>query len=153
MEFLHQAIYSLLFSVGFGIVYRIRGKALLVSSIGGMLSWMACLFFQHFVGLVMANFFAALVFSTYAELSARLLKKPASLFLVIALFPLVPGTGIYATMQALVRADYTSAQASGMETLSIAGALALGIVIVSSFARIVTQSLQACKKGGNKHVL
>ena len=57
-------------------------------------------------------------------------------YLLVALFPLVPGGGIYYTMEYCIAGNTQMFLETGLHTLGIAGALALGILLVSSLNRL-----------------
>ena len=69
---------------------------------------------------------------------ARVRKCPATSYLLISIFPLVPGAGIYYTMEYAVHGETPLFLQQGMDTLSLAGALALGILLVTSVMRMWT---------------
>ena len=82
-----------------------------------------------------ANFVAALAVALAAEILARRQKAPANIFSLIGIVPLVPGGGLYQTMLALVMDDYSAALSTGVQTMLIAGAIALAIAVVAVFFR------------------
>ena len=88
------------------------------------------------VGIIYANLLGGIVASVYAELMARLRHFPAISYLVVSLFPLLPGAGIYYTMAYAVQNEMTRFAQKGYQTAAIAGALALGILLVSTAFRI-----------------
>ena len=92
------------------------------------------------------NFFAAVVSALYSELMARSRKYPVTSYLVISLLPLVPGAGIYYTVYAFITGDNAGALFKGVETLKIAGAIALGIVLVLALPRGVFRVFAAREK-------
>ena len=51
---------------------------------------------------------------------------------------MVPGGGIYYTMEYGIAGNTEMFLETGMHTLGIAGALALGILVVSTLARVLT---------------
>lgn len=123
--------------MGFCIYYNIHGPGMLVCSIGGILTWSAYLLALELgIGVVWANLLGGIVASVYAEIMARLRHFPAISYLVVALFPLLPGAGVYYTMAYAVQAEMTAMAAKGFETAAIAGALALGILLVSTAFRM-----------------
>jgi len=69
---------------------------------------------------------------------ARIRKYPAISYLVISVFPLIPGAGIYYTTNHLVRGDMTRFAEQGLYTIEIAGAMAVGILLVSTVFRVIT---------------
>ena len=60
------------------------------------------------------------------------LKTPTITTLVAALIPLVPGSSLYYTMEQALKSDYNGFISMGSQTIEIAVALSLGIVIVLS---------------------
>ena len=123
--------------IGFCVYYNIHGPGILICTMGGILTWSTYLLAQHLgVGLVYANFIGGIVASVYAEVMARLRRFPAISYLVVSLFPLLPGAGIYYAMAFAVQNDMNSFAARGYQTAAIAGALALGILLVSTAFRI-----------------
>lgn len=86
---------------------------------------------------VSALFFASLVFSLYSEILARICKTPVTTFIICALIPLVPGKGMYETMRIAIDGDAISALQKGLDTMTYAGALALGIIFVSTIMRFL----------------
>ena len=79
-----------------------------------------------------------MVAALYSETMARLRKYPAISYLVISVFPLIPGAGIYYTTNHLVRGDMVSFAAQGTHTIGIAGAMAVGILIISTLFRVIS---------------
>ena len=123
--------------VGFSVYYNIHGPGILVCAVGGVLTWSTYLLAQELgVGLIYANFIGGLVASIYAEAMARIRHFPAISYLVVSLFPLLPGAGIYYTMAYAVQNEMTRFAAKGYQTAAIAAALALGILLVSTAFRI-----------------
>ncbi|MBP1889646.1 uncharacterized membrane protein YjjB (DUF3815 family) [Clostridium moniliforme] len=136
MKLLLQTIYSIIATLGFGIIFNIHGKNLIFASIGGGLSW-----FIYALGLEVhfsnttSFFLSAVVFSTYSEILARKLKTPVTTLVICALIPLVPGSGMYYTMYEAVTGDIMKSLQLGLNTLASAGALALGVIFVSTITR------------------
>ncbi len=57
--------------------------------------------------------------------------------IICAMIPLVPGGGMYYTMQKVIEGDVSGALNTGFTTFSVAGAIALGMVMVSSITRLI----------------
>ena len=135
--YLIRFVAAYIFSGAFALAYGLQQKkTVALAALGGALGWLTYDLLQVRTGTLMANFYAALVFSFYSELMARICRKPASIFLIIALLPLVPGGGIYRSMAALVEGQNAQAGAHALETLGTAALLALGVVIISSLSRV-----------------
>ena len=87
-------------------------------------------------GIIEANFWAAFAASAYAEIMARIRKYPASSFLVVSIFPLLPGAGIYYTVSYALEGQMRMALDKGLKTAYIAGVMAVGILLVSTVVRV-----------------
>ena len=95
-----------------------------------------CLLYTSLESEVVRYFLATIVVSLLSELFARILKAPATIFLVIGIVPLVPGGGLYYAMDALINADYVLFAQKGVETAACAGAIAAGVSVVTSIVRM-----------------
>lgn len=135
---LRMSFVSFIVTFGFGILFNIKGKKLLFAALGGGLSWY-CYSLPLSLGLseVSSLFISALVFSTYSEVLARIFKTPVTSFVICALFPLVPGSGMYYTMLATINGDLQNAVHLGINTLANAGTLALGVIFISTITSLI----------------
>ena len=135
---LRMSFVSFIITFGFGILFNIKGKKLLFAALGGGLSWY-CYSLPLSLGLseVSSLFISALVFSTYSEVLARIFKTPVTSFVICALFPLVPGSGMYYTMLATINGDLQNAVHLGINTLANAGTLALGVIFYIHHLRLL----------------
>ena len=132
-----QTAAGLIGALGFGLFFNLHGKGIPFALLGSVISWLVCsacmkLGFNEPVCYLIA----AAASSLYAEVMARLRKFPATGYLLCALVPLIPGAGIYYTMDHLRRGMMTEAYAKGMATASIAGAVAIGVLLVSTGFRM-----------------
>lgn len=93
------------------------------------------------VGYLLGSITIALL----SEILAYLIKNPATVYLLPALFPLVPGYGLFATMQALVTGEINQAVTLGYNALIAAGAIALGIAVVTSGAHLLSAIIRKTK--------
>ena len=82
-----------------------------------------------------AAFVAGVLVGISAEITARLRKGPAIVYATMGVIPLVPGYGLYRTMEYMVQTDYMQALAAGMETALVAGAIALSLGFSTVVAR------------------
>ena len=76
---------------------------------------------------------------------ARIRKFPAISYLVISIFPLLPGAGIYYAMNYAIQGQMSLFADKFTQTLSIAGIMAVGILIVSTSVRLITEQIQRTK--------
>ena len=104
---------------------------------GGGFTWAAYCVVQSLGGQELLCYFAATVFAAvFAEIMARVRKYPAISYLISSLLPLIPGAGVYYTMNYAVRGQMDLFAAEGMHTIAIAGILAVGILLVSTTFRM-----------------
>lgn len=131
---------------GFAIYFNTHGPGMFICILGGVLTWGVYAIVIHFGGSEYFAYFIASAFaSLYAEVMARIRKFPAIAYLVVSTFPLLPGGGIYYTMSHAVRGDMVSFSQQGMQTVSIAGSMAVGILLISTFFRLLA-TLKAEKR-------
>ena len=105
-------VYAFLACIGFSLLFNIHGAA-------GML-------------------ICAVDVEAWSEGMARVRKCPVTSYLLVALFPLVPGGGIYYTMEHAVNGETELFLETLMHTLGLAGALAVGVLLVASSVRLFT---------------
>jgi len=132
----HQCVFSLVGCMGFAIVFNIHGPGVFICALGGGLTWLVYLLVEKMGGsFVDANFWAALTASVFSEVMARIRKYPAISYLVVSIFPLLPGAGIYYTMYSAVQGNMERFAAEGMHTAAVAGIMAVGILLGSTIFR------------------
>ena len=136
MNLIINSIYAFFSSLGFGIIFNIKGKNLFFSSL--CLGWFVYLFSSSFMSTNESfNYFLAAIFiALFSEISARVLKAPVLVFLVCGIIPLVPGGGMFYTMLETLKGNIDKALSLGCNTLMLAGSIATGIVLVSSFTKL-----------------
>ncbi len=137
MQILYQTLMSGMSSLCFGVLFQVRGRNLICAAVAGCVCWFSYGMTKHLMGAELVACFAAGAATTlYAEGFARILRAPAIVFLAVGIIPLVPGGGIYRTMLLSIRGTADEALTQCIATIQIAGAMAVGIVIVSSIVRL-----------------
>lgn len=137
-QFILPCAYAFLACAGFCLLYNIRGFGIVLCSLGGALGWLVYLLAQAAgASTGQAAFCAGVSIAAYAEVMARVRKCPASGYLLLAFFPLVPGSGIYYTVRAYFQGDAARLSVLGRQTLGMAGGLAIGVLLVSSAVRML----------------
>lgn len=138
-EVLFPCAAAFLCSLGFSFFYNVRGgRRLFFHGLGGAVGWLAYLLAEPFGSVMIQCVVAAVAISLYAECMARVFKAPATGYLQAAFLPLVPGGGIYYTMEYCIQGDMDRFASKGLETLGMAGSLAIGVLLVSSAVRMFT---------------
>lgn len=130
---------SMVATFGFTIILHIRGLRMLAAAAGGALAWLVYLvLFQATGSVTLASFTASLAVGLFSEIMAVVFKSPATVFTVCAIIPLVPGSGMYYTMWESLQKNTEKSITLGVETLFIAGAIAVGLAVSSSLAKLVS---------------
>lgn len=123
-------------TAGFALLFRTETRSLLPGALIGGVGYIVYDALALSSGsTLLAAFFACLLIGAISELAARLLKGPTIVFATMGVIPIVPGYGLYQTMEYMVQSDYSSALAIGMETLLVAGAIAMSLGFTTVFAR------------------
>ena len=86
---------------------------------------------------ILAGFLAAMAISLFSEVMARIRRCPVTGYLLVALLPLVPGGGIYYAMSYCLEGDNQQFLNALLETLGMAAALAVGVILASALFRNV----------------
>jgi uncharacterized membrane protein YjjB (DUF3815 family) len=135
-----QVVVGALAALGFSVLFNVRGRKIVLAALGGVAGWLVYLLVRRFGGSpVLATFVASVGIGLYAELVARLAGCPATVFIVSAIIPLIPGGGIYATMTHALHGEIPQTVSAGLETLYLAGAIATGVALVSSLRAILSR--------------
>jgi len=137
MFYIKQFIYAFLSTVGFSILFSIPRDSILKSGVCGALGWLVYVEINNsFSSPVAGAFLGAITVSMIGEFFARYFRKPATVFIIPGIIPLVPGAGMYYTMLAIIEKDFFKSAQIGSETIFVAGSIASGIIISSSLSKL-----------------
>lgn len=121
----------------FAIIYNTRGGNVLCSALGGAIGWLVYLLTGPILnGDVAQTFAGTIALAVFCEVIARVRKAPVTGFLIVSIFPLVPGASIYYTMLHAINGEHDLFLASFIHTIGIAGAIAVGSLLVASIVRM-----------------
>ena len=154
-EILLQLAGAYLGALGFSLLFGLHKRHLFLAALGGMMSWGVRLLVQAFVPISFLSDLAASVFAVaFSELMAHWRKCPATLFVVPAIIPLVPGSSLYYAMSCAVRNDLSTAHQYAQETLISALAIAAGIsfVTVCRELRSTKEKTSASRNGEEQQI-
>ncbi len=127
-------------SLGFSLLFGMRAKYLAPASLGGLLTWgVYLLCAQIFTGAFLPCFIASAYAVMFAEFLAKMLKTPATLFVLPAVIPLVPGSFLYYAMDSAVRGDRAAAAEFGEKALVFALGIAAGLSVVTALRELRTK--------------
>lgn len=151
MPLYFHTVLSFISCIGFGILFNVQKRNLLLAAVNGAISWTLVLSLDvPQVSYIFANLLSALVVGILAEIFAIIKKTPATGFIVIGVIPLVPGFRVYKSMLLFVRGEIDSGIAEGIHACFIAVAIAVGIILATSITRLVRQTVTARRKKHTK---
>ena len=126
-------LFAFVACLGFCPSFNVQGIGAVLCCLGGGLGWGVYLLAEGLChNSFVSTLIAAISVSAYSEVMARVRKCPATSYLTIALFPLVPGLTIYQAMDHVIRGDMDLFWDKFFRTFGIAGCIALGLLMVSS---------------------
>ena len=134
-----QNIATFFACAGFAIIFNIHGPGIAICAFGGVITWAVFCVCRYFnCDIYSAYFLATVTAALYAEVMARIRKYPAISYLVVGIFPLIPGAGIYYATSFLLQGNQEAFSQKALETIGIAGVIAVGILVVSTLVRFLT---------------
>ena len=138
-----QILTGTLGTLGFNILFHIRGRKLLFATLGGCISWAVFLGLEPALSSEALRYLiSAATITVYGEVLARLEKTPTTTFLVPALIPLIPGSALYYTMNYALNEQWSRFAEQAFYTLQLALSLAVGIIAVTTTVRLLTALLK-----------
>ena len=128
-EYVMELVTAFLGSLGFALLFHVRREKLLLASLGGLLAWVVYLLAGYWSGQDVVRYFvSAVVLTVYGETMARVVKCPATLFLITGSIPLVPGGSLYRTMQFFMQNDLGAFSHQALTTVLLAVSIAVGML-------------------------
>lgn len=133
-----EFIYAFLSTFGFSVLFNIPRKVIVYTSTTGALGWCVySLVEKQYDSKISSAFLGAFVVALIGEYLARRLKKPATVFVIPGIIPLVPGYGLYYAMLKIIENDFEKAIQVGFETGLVAIGIASAIIIATSLIRLI----------------
>lgn len=132
-----QFLLGTLSIIGFCLVINIPRRSILAASVIAGAGWATYIYLVSTGSdKATAAFAGAALIGLVSELASRYYREAATVFIIPAILPLVPGAGMYYAMLALVGGDYITAGEEAAETLLMAGSIALALLAMSSVTRL-----------------
>lgn len=123
-------------TIGFAILFNSPKKSLILGGMTGGLGWVIYSLTKGY-SPILAAFLASTIIGLFGEIFARIQKRPVTVFVIPGIVPIVPGYGLYLTMVHLINNKYYEAAQIGTEAVFTAGAISIGIIVVSSSSRLL----------------
>lgn len=134
-----QTIMGALGSLGFAVLFRVRGKLLIFAFLGGLLSWGTYCIAGNFVGHEALQYLVATTALTlYSEIFARVLRCPSTIMLVTGWIPLIPGGALYYSISALVHSNMAEFVDRILHTFLLMIAMSAGMLLAMTVVHFVT---------------
>lgn len=124
-------------TAGFAVILEVPKKNIVFSSLVAMLGWITYLAaFYGDIPVAWASLLGASVVELLSYSLARLRKAPVTTFLIPGIIPMVPGASIYSAAYGIIFSGTASAL---LDTVTIAGAIALGIIVTDTLMNILAK--------------
>ncbi len=152
-----ECFYCFIISVGFCVIFNVKGRDIYYGGVGSALGWLLYLIcYRRFGSIVGGYFFATVATTLYSEYMAVYRKKPSTIFLIPSIIPFVPGGGVFRAMSAWLNGDEDTFLTQGRYSITVAGAIAMGIILgvsttrlQKSVAKLLRERMENKKKGIN----
>ena len=143
-----QTTLGFIVTFAFAIFFNAPKRSLVNCSAIGTLGWLSFILVRHILDdIVIATFVGSVIVGFLSGNASKRLRMPATVFIYTGMIPLVPGYGMYYTMQNFVTKNYMEAAKIGVDTVLQAGAIAMGILVASIFSDSIRRvKLQRRKK-------
>ena len=122
---------------GFALWFHVRRGHIAFCALGALLTWAAYLAASRWFGAFMSTVAAAGACGLFAQVAARVKKAPATIFMTIGVFPLIPGAALYYTMAGIVMRDHALALRMGGSLVLTCFGIVLGFMAVEVASRYI----------------
>lgn len=149
-----QTLMGAIGSLGFAILFNVRGQRLLFAFLGGGIGWGVCCL----AGLwwpdneALCYFIATTALALYAECMARLLRCPSTVMLVTGWIPLIPGGALYNSIAALVAKQMDDFVERTLHTIFLMIAMSAGILLAMTIVHILSPRTRSRNSGNKKAI-
>lgn len=142
-----QFISCVLGCIGFALMFKIKGKQVVYSGLGALLTWSAYLVvYDQTENTFIATLVASMFVAAYANIMAKVNKAPATIFLSASVFPLIPGAHLYYMMYDIMTEETKQARVEARALVVICLAIAMGFIVVEIFNKYINIGIKALKK-------
>lgn len=134
-----QFLWALMSTGGYCFIFNVPRRHIPMASLVGAAGWLT---YQYLVlggySSIMACFIGACTVALLSDICSRIFKEAATLFIIPGVLPLVPGAGMYYTMQAFLDSSLGDAAQIAWQTSLMAGGIAVALLMVASVIRVIT---------------
>lgn len=137
LDFLFPAVWSFGASFFFAFCFNGNKWDMLFGGFCGSAGWVVYIFAGKYFSQGEAFFVSSFVVASLSEIFAIAFKKPAIIYLIPGILPVVPGGGIFYMMRSVVQGRLEESVVVGYDTLIAACSIAFGTAVASSVFRII----------------
>ena len=150
IDYFSALAFSFSTTIAFAVLLQAPRKTLPISGIIGAVGWVVFLYVRKEIGAssFYANICATLILALLSELAARIFKKPATVFVIPGIFPIVPGLAMYNGMTMIIEKQYDVGMSLLLQAGMDASAIALGIMFIGSLFRVIKIKRERSHKHG-----
>ncbi|MGE4213576.1 MAG: threonine/serine exporter family protein [Anaerotignaceae bacterium] len=146
MTVLIEGICSFFACLFFAIIYNTPKKELPFCGLAGGLGYGVCYYLtQQYQMPMWGAFWGTTLICIMSRYFATRHKMPVMMYVLPAIFPIVPGAGIYYALYAFMINDIHGATKQGIDAFKIAGVIVLAMLIILSQPKIFSQIKNANK--------
>lgn len=135
-SFLLQVTGAYIATMAAGVILEAPKHLLFPTGFIGAAGYAAYLLALTQTNNAVATLLGGIVIALLAQVAARRLASPVTIFYIPSFFPLVPGVGLYRIAYYYIQGNTQLAGDNLIDSILIAGAVALSIFIVDSFLEI-----------------
>lgn len=138
MDWLLHFIFSFAASYFFAVLFDAPKRLFLYAGIVGATGWMFSRVLLEVFSMhdIYATMFGSLVLGIMSHLMARMLKEPATIFMIPGIIPFVPGGLAYEATSLLVQFEYSASLNTMLEVILVAGGVAVGLLFADQLSKI-----------------
>ena len=137
MHLLSQFLLAIFATLGFAVIFRVPVRHIPACVIVGGLGWITYLVSDYNMDSpVMGCFFGACMVGLCSMIASRIFREAMTIFIIPGILCLVPGAKIFYTMEALLRNDIQEMAQVGVQTMMMAGAIALGLLVIGAIIKV-----------------
>ncbi|MDO4503415.1 MAG: threonine/serine exporter family protein [Coriobacteriia bacterium] len=134
-SFTYALVVAFVSTLGFALLFHLRPKLLVPACLGGMLSWgLFLICSQYLDGVFLPCLIASAFSALYAQALANRVHAPMAVLYILAVVPLIPGSGLFNAMSNVVSNNWEMVAHYGQLTAQYACAIAFGMAIVTATA-------------------
>lgn len=134
MEAVKLVICSFFSSLGFGTVFRMERKYLLIAGLSGGLTRIVYLLLSQVTSeMFIICFLSAVAASVFSEIMAVRTKNPSTVFIYPSIVPLLPGGTLYYSIVGLMLQDTGMVAENLVPCLHSLAGLGIGFIVISIF--------------------